>query len=251
MFKKYLSKLESIIGFAQSVLTSKQFIFLSAVLVGISSAFAVIVLKSFAHWVFSFATYINRTLKLSYINSILPIIGILLTVFIIKKVLGGTIEKGTSQILYAVAKKASIIPRKQMYAQIITSSLTVGLGGSAGLESPIVITGAAFGSNYAQKYKLGYKDRTLLIGCGVAAGIAAAFNAPIAGVLFAIEVLLVDVSISAFTPIMIAAAAGALVSVIVLDENILLSFKQQQTFDFHNIPFYVLLGLFTGLISVY
>ena len=251
MFKKYLSKLETIIAFAQSILTPKQFIFLSAVLVGISSSFAVIVLKSFAHWVFSFATYINGILKLSFINSILPIIGILLTVFVVKKVLGGTIEKGTSQILYTVAKKASIIPKKQMYAQIITSSLTVGLGGSAGLESPIVITGAAFGSNYAQRYKLSYKDRTLLIGCGVAAGVAAAFNAPIAGVLFAIEVLLVDVSISAFTPIMIAAATGALVSVIVLDETILLSFKQQQTFDFHNIPFYILLGLFTGFISVY
>jgi CIC family chloride channel protein len=251
MFKKYLSKLETIIAFAQSILTPKQFIFLSAVLVGISSAFAVIVLKSFAHWVFSFATYINGILKLSFINSILPIIGILLTVFVVKKVLGGTIEKGTSQILYTVAKKASIIPKKQMYAQIVTSSLTVGLGGSAGLESPIVITGAAFGSNYAQRYKLSYKDRTLLIGCGVAAGVAAAFNAPIAGVLFAIEVLLVDVSISAFTPIMIAAATGALVSVIVLDETILLSFKQQQTFDFHNIPFYILLGLFTGFISIY
>jgi CIC family chloride channel protein len=220
-------------------------------LVGISAAFAVIVLKTFAHWVFSIATSINGILKLSFINSILPIFGILLTVFVIKRVLGGTIEKGTSQILYAVAKKASIIPRKQMYAQILTSSLTVGLGGSAGLESPIVITGAAFGSNYAQKYKLSYKDRTLLIGCGVAAGIAAAFNAPIAGVLFAIEVLLVDVSISAFTPIMIAAATGALVSVIVLDETVLLSFKQQQTFDYHNIPFYILLGVFAGFISVY
>jgi CIC family chloride channel protein len=251
MFEKYLYKLENLATLAQSKLSNKQFIFLSSVLVGISVAFAVIVLKTFAHWVFSFATYINGTLKLSFINSILPIIGILLTVFVVKKVLGGTIEKGTSQILYAVAKKASIIPRKQMYAQIVTSSLTVGLGGSAGLESPIVITGAAFGSNYAQKYKLGYKERTLLIGCGVAAGIAAAFNAPIAGVLFAIEVLLVDVSISAFTPIMIAAATGALVSVIALDESILLSFKQQETFDYHNIPFYILLGLCTGFISVY
>lgn len=251
MFKKYIIKLENLASLAQNKLSNKQFIFLSSVLVGISVAFAVIVLKTFAHKVFSFATYINGILKLSFINSILPIIGILLTVFVVKRVLGGTIEKGTSQILYAVAKKASIIPRKQMYAQILTSSLTVGLGGSAGLESPIVITGAAFGSNYAQKYKLGYKDRTLLIGCGVAAGIAAAFNAPIAGVLFAIEVLLVDVSISAFTPIMIAAATGALVSVIALDESTLLSFKQQQTFDYHNIPFYILLGILTGFICVY
>ncbi|HEY4619144.1 MAG TPA: chloride channel protein [Flavobacterium sp.] len=251
MFKKFISKLETIIAWAQSMLTEKQFIFLSSVLVGISSAFAVIVLKTFAHWVFSFATYINGILKLSFINSILPIAGLLLTVFVIKKVLGGTIEKGTSQILYSVAKKASIIPKKQMYAHIITSSLTVGLGGSAGLESPLVVTGAAFGSNYAQKYKLSYKDRTLLIGCGVAAGIAAAFNAPIAGVLFAVEFLLVDVSISAFTPIMIAAATGALVSEIVLDETILLNFRQQQVFDYHKIPFYILLGILTGFISVY
>ncbi len=251
MFKRYIYKIENLIGWSQSKLSEKQFIFLSSVLVGISAAFAVIVLKSFAHSVFSFATYINGILKLSFINSVLPIVGILLTIFVVKRVLGGTIEKGTSQILYAVAKKSSVIPRKQMYAQIVTSSLTVGLGGSAGLESPIVITGAAFGSNYAQRYKLSYKDRTLLIGCGVAAGIAAAFNAPIAGVLFAIEVLLVDVSISAFTPIMISAATGALISEIVLDESILLNFKQQQTFDYHNIPYYILLGIFAGFIAVY
>jgi CIC family chloride channel protein len=251
MFKKSIRKIESVIAWSQTKLSTKQFLFLSSVLVGISAAIAVIVLKTFAHWVFTVATSINAILKLSFINSLLPVVGILLTVFVVKKLLGGTIEKGTSQILYAVAKKASIIPRKQMYAQIVTSSLTVGLGGSAGLESPIVITGAAFGSNYAQRYKIGYKDRTLLIGCGVAAGIAAAFNAPIAGVLFAIEVLLVDVSISAFTPIMIAAATGALVSTIVLDESILLSFDQKLSFNYHNIPYYLLLGIFTGLIVIY
>jgi len=253
MLKKFIYKLENLIVWSQGKITNKQFIFLSSVLVGISAAFAVIVLKTFAHSIFVFATYVTNIsiFKYGYIKVILPIIGIMLTILVIKKFLGGSIEKGTSQILYAVAKKASIIPRKQMYAQIVTSSLTVGLGGSAGLESPIVITGAAFGSNYAQRYKLSYKDRTLLIGCGVAAGIAAAFNAPIAGVLFAIEVLLVDVSISAFTPIMIAAATGALVSKIALDETILLSFNQQQSFDYHNIPYYILLGMSTGFIAVY
>ena len=133
MFKKIRNRLESIIAWSQSILTEKQFIFLSSVLVGITSALAVIVLKTFAHWVFSFATYINGILKLSFINSVLPIAGLLLTVFVVKRVLAGSIEKGTSQILHAVAKKASIIPKKQMYAQIVTSSLTVGLGGSAGL----------------------------------------------------------------------------------------------------------------------
>ncbi|KVV15257.1 chloride channel protein [Flavobacterium sp. TMP13] len=251
MLKKYFRKLESIIAMSQSIMTPKQFIFLASVLIGITCGLAVIVLKTFAHSVFSFATYINGILKLSFINSILPIIGILLTVFVVKRLLNGSIEKGTSQILYTIAKKASIIPRKQMYAQIMTSSLTVGLGGSAGLESPIVVTGAAFGSNFAQNYKLGYRDRTLLIGCGVAAGISAAFNAPIAGVLFAIEVLLVDVSIAAFIPIMIAAATGAIVSAVALDENILLSFREQEAFNFYNVPFYVLLGIVTGFMAVY
>jgi CIC family chloride channel protein len=254
MFKKIIDKLENLTVFVQNKLSNKQFIFLSSILVGILAALAVIVLKTFAHWVFIFTTSLTSNTSIStfgYINFFLPIIGILSTVFVINKFLGGSIEKGTSQILYAVAKKASIIPKKQMYAQIITSSLTVGMGGSAGLESPIVITGAAFGSNYAQRFKLGYKDRTLLIGCGVAAGIGAAFNAPIAGVLFAIEVLLVDVSISAFTPIMIAAATGALVSEIVLDETVLLTFTQQQKFDYNNIPYYLLLGLCTGFIAVY
>lgn len=254
MFKKLFSKIEFLIVLSQSALSPKQFIFLSSVLVGISSAIAVIVLKTFAHWVFKFATYVTihaNFFKVGIIKIMLPVIGIMLTVFVVKRFLGGTIEKGTSQILYAVAKKASIIPRKQMYAQILTSSLTVGMGGSAGLESPIVVTGAAFGSNYAQRYKLHYKDRTMLIGCGVAAGIAAAFNAPIAGVLFAVEVLLVDVSISAFTPIMIAAATGALVSAIALDETILLNFTSKQTFNYHNIPYYILLGIFTGFIAVF
>lgn len=246
-----LARIETLFFLLKSFLPERHFIYLSCILVAMSTAFAVIILKSFAHNVFIFATYVNRYLKLPYINSIFPIVGILLTVLVVKKILDGKIEKGSSRILIAVAKKGGIMPRKQMYAQIITASLTVGLGGSAGLESPITITGAAFGSNFARKYKLPKKDRILLLACGVAAGVAAAFNAPIAGVLFAIEVILTDVSISAFIPIMISAATGALVSTIVLNEEVLLSFKQGQTFDYHNIPFYILLGILAGFVSLY
>jgi CIC family chloride channel protein len=138
-----------------------------------------------------------------------------------------------------------------MYSHIITSALTVGFGGSCGLESPIVSTGSAIGSNYAKTYRLSYKERTILLGCGAAAGIAAVFNAPIAGVLFAIEVLLTEVTVSAFIPLIVAAATGALLSKIILQEGVILSFSLAQEFDYHNVPFYIILGLLAGLLSLY
>jgi CIC family chloride channel protein len=251
VFRNIFRRIENLIFLLKDKLSERHFLYLASVAVAITSAFAVIILKSFAHNIFLLATDINGFLKLPYINSLLPIIGILLTVFVIRNFLNNNLEKGSSKILYAVAKKGGIVPKKQMYAQIITSSLTVGLGGSAGLESPIVITGAALGSNFAQKYHLSQKDRILLLACGVAAGIGAAFNAPIAGVLFAIEVVLTDVSISAFIPIIISAATGALISTVVLSRDVLLNFQQTQTFDYHNTPFYILLGILAGFASLY
>jgi CIC family chloride channel protein len=159
--------------------------------------------------------------------------------------------RGTSHVLLAIAKKSSFLPHKETFSHIATSALTVGMGGSAGLESPIVQTGSAIGSTFASFFPIGYRDRTLLLACGAAAGIATAFNAPIAGVLFALEVLLIDVSISSFIPLLIAGATGALCSKIILADGILLSFKQISNFNYNNVPYYILLGIASGLLSVF
>lgn len=251
MLTKPLEAIHAAIFFLRSRLTPRQFLLLSSVIVGISSALAVIILKTFAHQVYRFASTLNEKLHFSFVSVILPVIGIVATVFIVQRVLKGSIEKGTWRIIYAITKRHSILPRKQMYAQVITASVTVGFGGSAGLESPVTITSAAFGSNYARTYKLSVKERTLLLACGVAAGISAAFNAPIAGVIFTMEVLLADVGITAFIPLMLASATGALTSVMILNEDVLLSFKGRETFDFSNTLYYVGLGVFTGFIAVY
>ncbi len=240
----------NIVHWLQQRLTEKQFLLLSSVLVGISMGIAAIVLKTFVHYIFIVATF-NRGINFNFYYLALPGIGIFLTVLAVKYLLRGKLEKGLSNIHISIAKKNSSIPSEQMYAQILTSSITIGLGGSAGLEAPIVITGAAVGSNYAKTYHLAPKDRTLLLACGAASGIAAAFNAPIAGVLFALEVLLLDVSISSFIPLIISAATGALISKIFLQENILLSFQLQEAFNYKNVPYYLVLGIMAGILSTY
>ena len=249
-FLRLLQFMESWLFVIKTNLSPRQFIYMASIIVAISSALAVTFLKSFAHFVYKLATQGSQFFKLPYIEVALPIVGILLTVFVVDRFLGGKIEKGTSQIMIAVAKRSGLMPRKQMYAQIITSSLTVGFGGSAGLESPITITGAAFGSNFARNFKLSYKDRMLLLACGVASGIAAAFNAPIAGILFAIEVVLADMSVSAFIPLMLSSATGAIFSNMVLKGGILLHFPQRISFAYENTLFYILLGIITGLVAV-
>lgn len=249
--KKYLKSHELIILWLQQKLNPRQFLIFSSMMVGFTAGIAAIVLKTLVHYIHRVVVFDYHIKYQYYLYLILPAIGILITTWYVKKYLKGKLGRGTANILYAIAKKSSILPKDQMYSHVITSALTVGFGGSAGLESPIVTTGSAIGSNYSKSYRVNYKDRTLLLASGAAAGIAAAFNAPIAGVLFALEVLLADVSISAFIPLIISAAVGALLSKIILKEDMLFSFKLQESFNYYNVPFYIVLGILAGFVSVY
>jgi CIC family chloride channel protein len=233
----------------QNKLTPKQFVIFSAILIGLTAGLAAVILKLFVHWFILQIGVISDNKQV--IIAIFPIVGISLCALFVHYLNGNKLGKGMANILFSIAKKSSVLPKDQTYSHIFTSALTVGFGGSAGLESPIVTTGSAIGSNFARAYRLSYKERTLLLACGAAAGIAGAFNTPIAGVLFALEVLLVEANISAFIPILIAAASGGLLSKIILHEDVLLSFKLQQPFDYNNVPFYLILGLITGFFSFF
>jgi chloride channel protein, CIC family len=240
-----------LVFYFKSKLSSRQFFILSSIVVGLTSGLAAVILKSFVHYIESQVSRYSITYQHFFFFALCPIVGIALTTVFIKFVLKGQFTKGSAEIVYAIVKRASLLPSRNMYTHMVTSALTVGFGGSTGLESPMVSTGAAIGSNFGNTYKLSYKERTILLACGAAAGIAAAFNSPIAGVLFAVEVLLTDVSASAFIPLIIAAASGALLSKILLGEGILLTFSLQQPFDYHNVPYYIVLGILAGMVSVY
>ncbi|MCC9167120.1 chloride channel protein [Pontibacter harenae] len=231
--------------------SDREFMLLSSVLVGLTAGLAAVVLKTLVHYIHMLLAYGNRLLDQPYWLVVFPIIGILITVVIVQNFFGGKLGRGTANILYSISQKSSMVERDKMYSHIITSGITAGFGGSAGLESPIVVTGSAIGSNYGRDYHLNYRDRTLLLACGAAAGIAAVFNAPIAGVLFAIEVLLTDISIAAFIPLIISAVVGALCSRIILQEEILFYIGQNELFEASHVPYYVLLGILAGIISVY
>lgn len=249
---KKINYIERAINWIHEKTSEKQFLIFSSILVGISAGLAAVVLKSFVHGIRHYLVdgfFLKYDFK--YLYLVLPLIGIGITILIIKYFLHNQLNKGNTDILFSIAKKSSFLPFRQMYSHIITSAFTVGFGGSAGLESPIVSTGSAIGSNFARTYKLNYKDRTLLLAAGAAGGIAGAFNAPIAGVLFALEVILVDISITTFIPLLIAAASGALISKIILHESNLLFFKLKQPFDSNNFFFYVILGLLAGIVSLY
>ena len=237
-----------IIHFLRTKLSRMQFVMVIATFTGLASGLVAVLLKTVVH----FVQHLIYGIPISFFGYLLfPAIGLVLTVFIIRHFFGGQIEKGIAMVLRAIARKSSFIPLSHTYLHVVTSSVTVGLGGSVGLEAPIVATGSAVGSNLSRISDLNYQERTLLIACGAAAGISAVFNAPIAGVIFAIEVLLAETVVSYFIPLMISSVVGALCSKIILKEESLFNFVLKQSFDYKNVPFYILLGILAGFISLY
>lgn len=228
-------------------ISTKNFVILLGAITGLVGGFAAVTLKSAVHWIRDSFAHLN----VPWLYVVLPMVGILITTFLAKKVLKEKLGHGVTTILYIISKKSSKISQNKMFSRMITSGITVGFGGSVGLEAPIVVTGSAIGSNIGQLMHMNYRQRTLLIGCGAAAAISGIFNSPIAGVIFSIEVILTEVTVAIFIPLLIASVCGALVSMLLLGDDVLFSFDLTDPFMAADFPYYLLLGMFCGLTSVY
>jgi CIC family chloride channel protein len=232
-------------------ISEKTFVVILALVIGIASGLAAVLLKYLISLIAGLltSTVIASKGNLQYL--IFPVAGILIAGLYVRYVVRDNISHGVTRVLYAIAQKKSRLKPHNMYASLVASSFTIGFGGSVGAEGPIVFTGAAIGSNLGQAFRLSPNVLMMLVGCGAAAGIAGIFKAPIAGVLFTIEVLMLDLTAGSVMPLIIASVAGATVAYVFTGYNVEFFFSQSEPFLTRRIPYVIMLGVFCGFVSLY
>ena len=229
----------------------KSFVVILAIFIGVASGLAAVLLKFLIGTISGLVNSVTEASQANYYYLVFPIIGIFLTGIYVRNVVRDNISHGATRVLYAIAQKKSRLKFYNMYASLASSSVTIGCGGSVGAEGPIVFTGAAIGSNLGQAFRLSPHMLMMLVGCGAAAGISGIFKAPIAGVLFTVEVLMLDLTAGSVMPLIMASVAGATVAYVFTGYNVEFFFTQSEMFYTSRIPYVVLLGVFCGLVSVY
>jgi CIC family chloride channel protein len=229
----------------------RPFVLILSILVGIGSGLAAVTLKNTLYYTNYFLTNGFSYHGIYYLYLAFPVIGIILTILFIRYIVRDNISHGVSKILYAISKNNSQIRPHNTFTSLIACTLTLGFGGSVGPEAPIVLTGSAIGSNLARLFRLDYKTTTLLIGCGSAGAIAGIFEAPIAGAIFVLEILMLDLTMTTLIPLLITTVTASLVSYLLMGNEVLFSFTLSNPFILRHIPFYLMLGVFTGLVSVF
>ena len=230
-------------------ISERMYMLILSVLVGASAGLAAVALKISVRWGQEMLQMGISEPKRVFALSVYPVIGITLTALFTKLFLGGQLGRGIGPIIYNTAREGSVVPRSKLYSQLITAFLTVTFGGSAGTEAPISVTGAALGSNAGRVLHLDRRRRRLLTGCGAAAGVAAIFNSPIAGVLFAVETILLELPAQYFIPLLISSATATVISKALYAGQPFVLITT--SWPVNAVPFYILLGLFTAFFSVY
>ena len=229
----------------------RRLVYFLSLLVGFLSALAAALLKNAVHYTHIFLTEKTISLTGSYLYLVFPVAGILVTYLFIKYVVGESVSHGISRVLYAISKKKGVLRIHNTWSSLVASTLTIGFGGSVGAEAPIVLTGSAIGSALGRSFRLNYQMVKLLIGCGAAGAIAGIFKAPIAGIVFTLEVLMLDLTIASIVPLLISSVTAATIAWFLMGDKVLLSFSVNEPAAVSSVPWYLVLGIITGLVSVY
>ncbi len=229
----------------------RQFVLLLSFVVGLVSGLAALLLKNAIHFTHHFLTHRLHVDSANLLYLAYPGVGILLTILFVKFFVKDNIGHGVSRILYSISKKNSLIKSHNNFSSIIASTLTIGFGGSVGSEAPVVLTGASIGSNLGRMFHMNQKIITLMVGCGAAGAIGGIFKAPMAGMVFTLEVLMLDLTMASLIPLLISSITGASVAYFFMGKGVLLSYDVTAPFVINNIPYYIILGIFAGLVSLY
>lgn len=234
-----------------SHIKERHFLLFVCFLVGILTAVAAWLLKAAIHFFQVFLTENFSQSNMNFAYLLFPIVGILLAGLYVRYIVKDDISHGVTKILFSISQRKSRIKQHNMYSSLVASSITIGFGGSVGAEAPIVLTGSAIGSNLGRFFKLEQHSLMILVGCGAAGAIAGIFKAPIAGILFVIEVLLLDLTMSSILPLLVTAVTATTVSYLLNGMGAMFAFSQVEPFMLNRIPYVILLGIFCGFISLY
>ena len=246
-----LNWFQRFIHWREKHITDKQFTLILSFLVGIFTALAAYLLKFIVEYIKEFLTNSFDSTGANWLYLVYPVVGIFITSLFIRKIVRDDIGHGVTKILYAISCKQSRIKRHNMVSSIFASGITIGFGGSVGAEAPIVLTGSAIGSNLGSIFRMDHKTLMLLVGCGAAGAVSGIFKAPIAGLVFTLEVLMIDLTMASLLPLLITSVTAATISYMLTGTQAMFQFQMDYPFEIARIPYAIGLGIFCGLVSWY
>ncbi len=249
--RKLNERIIALVVWRERHIKEKSFVMILALLVGLAAGGAAILLKFLIHLISSSLTAGMDVQEGNWMYILYPSVGVVIAAIYVRYIVRDNISHGVTRVLYSISQNKSRLKPHNMYTSIVASSITIGFGGSVGAEGPIVYTGSAIGSNLGQFFRMSPRVLMILVGCGAAAGIAGIFKAPIAGMLFTLEVLMLDLTAVSVMPLLIASITSATLAYVYTGYNFEFFFAQSESFVTSRIPYVILLGIFCGMISLY
>ena len=243
--------LQRLLVWREKHIKDKQFILILSFIVGICTALAAYVLKFLVEYIKEFLTDNFDSTGANWLYLVYPVVGIFLTSLFIRKIVRDDISHGVTKILYAISRRQSRIKRHNVWSSICASAITIGFGGSVGAEAPIVLTGSAIGSNLGSIFRMDHKTLMLLVGCGAAGAVSGIFKAPIAGLVFTLEVLMIDLTMASLLPLLITSVTAASLSYVLTGTESMFYFHLDYPFAMERVPYAIALGVFCGLVAWY